>query len=234
MKQIKYFFFPRRCYGCGEVVYPDQPFCENCNVEKCRVPYPKCFGCGETKSRCKCSEEEKRYTTITAPFYYENEISNCIKNFKFKGYTDNGDYLADEMIKSISEDFQDIKIDAVVSVALSEKRKRQRGFSQTDYLAEKISEKINVPFCRNALIKVKETIPQVELGGKERKTNLVGTFEVNKDVFLKGKTVLLCDDVKTTGSTLNECAKVLKRAGVKEIVCITAAISKSKITMESN
>ena len=75
------------------------------------------------------------------------------------------------------------------------------------------------------LIKIKDTPTQVNLKHEERLTNLKGAFEANKKYNIKGKTILLCDDVITTGSTLSECAKVLKKSGAKRVICVTAAIN---------
>jgi len=176
---------------------------------------------------CVCSMENRRYYMITAPFYYIDEARDSIRNFKFYGYFDNGKFLADEMVETAKCDFDLGEIDFAVPVTLSRERKRQRGFSQTDYLTKIIAQKLSLEYRPDILIKYRDTPAQSELKAKQRKVNLKDAYKIKDGVDLSGKTVLLCDDVKTTGATLNECSKMLKKAGVKKIYCLTAAITKN-------
>ena len=230
----EYVFFPKRCCSCGKVIRSDLNFCDECNIENCRIRKPKCYHCGQENSLCGCSTENRKYNMITAPFYYIDEARNSIKNFKFHGYFDNGKFLADEMAKTVKEDFDIGEIDLAIPVSLSKKRRRQRGFSQTNYLTKIVAEKIDVEYRDDILIKIRETPPQAELKAKQRRTNLKDAYKVKDGVDLSGKTVLLCDDVKTTGTTLNECTRMLRKAGAKKIYCLTAAISKNKIIGEKD
>ena len=231
-KVLKYVLFPRRCVCCSDIIYPTETICDKCDIDRCRVRYPKCIYCGQENSMCGCSEEKYEYNYLLSPFYYENEIRQSIINFKFRPQIENGKFLAHEMSKTLLNDYVGDKIDIIVSVPLTRKRKRTRGFSQTDYLAEHISKYTSIPFRKGTLIKIKETLPQVGLSAKERKTNLIGAFVVDGKYDLKGKTVLLCDDNKTTGTTLNECSKTLKRAGAKSVVGLTAALTKQMLKGE--
>lgn len=234
LSNLLYIFFPRRCVGCGKVVYPNETFCKDCDFEKFRIEYPKCFYCGQENSLCSCSLDERKYDYIFSPFYYDDIISKSIRNFKFKSYLDNGKYFADEMSKLLMKDFDYEQIDVVTNVPMTKKSKRKRGFSQTEYMTKIISENIGKTFEKTCLIKTRETPSQMTLKFRERTTNLKGAFSVSENVDLKSKTVLLCDDVKTTGTTLNECSKALKKAGAKQVVCLTCALTKFKIRGEEN
>ena len=109
-----------------------------------------------------------------------------------------------------------VKTDVLVSVPLHPKKEKYRGFNQTHILCEKISEKTGLVFERRVLERKRETVAQSELNPEERKVNLKDAFGVTGDV--AGKRVLLVDDIFTTGTTCNECAKELYRAGAKEVM----------------
>ena len=234
LKSLIYILFPRRCVGCGKVIYPNEKFCEDCDFEKFRIQYPKCFYCGQENNLCSCSLFERKYDYIFSPFYYDDINSKSITRFKYNGHLDNGKFFADEMSRILMKDFDYEQIDVVLNVPMTKKSKRMHGFSQTAYLAKIISKNIDKTFEPLCLIKTRETPSQKNLKFKERITNLKGAFRVSEKIDLKGKTVLLCDDVKTTGTTLNECSKALKRAGAKQVVCLTAAMTKFKIRGEEN
>ncbi len=111
----------------------------------------------------------------------------------------------------------------LVPVPLEKKRIKRRGFNQAELLAQELSCFLKLAVISNCLIKIKKTLPQVNLNNKNRKDNLKGTFCLKNKQFIKNKNILLIDDVYTTGSTLNECAKVLKKAGAKKVIGIVIA-----------
>ena len=110
--------------------------------------------------------------------------------------------------------------DLIVPVPLHPKRLKQRGFNQALLLARAFPE---VPLGREAVVRVRHTVPQVELKPKERRDNVKGAFAVPDPALVKGKNVLLLDDVYTTGATVRECAKVLRRAGARRVDVLTVA-----------
>ena len=112
-----------------------------------------------------------------------------------------------------------VKTDVMLSVPLHPKKEKFRGFNQTHILCEKISEKTGLVFQKVGLERKRETIAQSELGHEERKRNLKDAFGTTMD--FTGKRVLLVDDIFTTGTTCNECAKELYRAGAKEVMVFT-------------
>lgn len=111
--------------------------------------------------------------------------------------------------------------DVIIPVPLHIKRLRERGFNQSLLLARAVGRKNNIPVNPFGLKRIRWTEPQVNLSGKERKINVKGAFEFHGDV--KGKTVLLIDDVYTTGATVAECSKVLKKGGAKGVCVLTLA-----------
>jgi len=105
-----------------------------------------------------------------------------------------------------------------------EKRKlKQRGFNQAEEIAKELSSFLKIPLVSDCLTKIKETLPQVELSGKKREENIKGVFLVKNNEKTRGRKVLLVDDVYTTGSTMEEAARVLKTAGAKEVWGVVVA-----------
>ncbi|TSC75962.1 MAG: phosphoribosyltransferase [Parcubacteria group bacterium Gr01-1014_30] len=111
----------------------------------------------------------------------------------------------------------------IIPIPLTRKRLRQRGFNQAEEIGRELSKQLKVPLVNNVLLKTKETMPQVELSKQERIQNVKDVFFCENAEAIKKKTVLLVDDVFTTGSTMEEAARVLKESGAKEVWGITVA-----------
>ena len=116
--------------------------------------------------------------------------------------------------------------DYIIPVPLYPSRKRERGYNQSRILAEEVSKTISVPLAEKVLIRKKKTKDQTHLSPEERERNVKGAFVVRANLTLQGKKVILVDDVITTGSTLKECARVLKEAGAREVVGVTLVVVK--------
>jgi len=111
--------------------------------------------------------------------------------------------------------------DMVLPVPLYKKRLRERGFNQSALLGKYVAKRLGRPLNLYSLIRNRDTRPQVGLSAKERKKNIRNAFEIREQGVIKGRRVLLIDDVFTTGATARECSKVLRKAGAQEIFVIT-------------
>lgn len=114
-------------------------------------------------------------------------------------------------------------VDGIIPVPLSAEKEKQRGFNQASLLAKELAVQRNIELIEGRLIKVRTTPSQTSLEAKDRRKNLSGAFEVACDQGIKGKIILLVDDVYTTGSTLQECSLMLKKAGALEVRALTIA-----------
>jgi len=121
--------------------------------------------------------------------------------------------------EEFSKDF-----DYIMPVPLHLSRKRERGYNQSRILAEEISKTVSVPLLEKVLIRKKKTKDQTHLSPEERERNVRGAFVARADSTLRGKKVILVDDVMTTGATLKECARVLKQAGAREVIGVTLVV----------
>ena len=119
--------------------------------------------------------------------------------------------------------FQNKENSLLAPIPLSKSRERWRGFNQATLLANELSRFLKIPLLNNNLIKIKKTQPQVELKREQREENIKGAFKLKNPQKVRGKRIFLVDDVFTTGSTMEECARVLKKAGGKEVWGIVVA-----------
>jgi ComF family protein len=151
-------------------------------------------------------------------------LKDTIILFKYRGFRVLSKSLATFVLQTLGREVSLWwEVDCIVPVPLSQEKQKLRGFNQASELSRELARRKNIEIIEGQLIKVKNTPPQTSLEASERRKNLLGAFEVVNHQRIKGKTVLLVDDVYTTGSTLQECSLVLKRAGALEIRALTVA-----------
>jgi len=215
ISQIKNFIldllFPSFCLGCQR---EGSYLCEDC----------------ESTLEIFSFHQKHRTSNLSdlyfAVSYQKPLIQNLIQKFKYQPFIKE---LAKPLAVLIIKHFQllgnkpSFPQAILIPVPLTKKKQKQRGFNQAEEIAKELSNFLNIPLINNVLIKIKETLPQVELSGGERKENMKGAFFCQESNKIKVKTILLIDDVFTTGSTLEECARILKKAGAKEVLGIVVA-----------
>ena len=159
--------------------------------------------------------------------YQQPLIKNLIKLFKYQPFVKE---LAIPLTSLIITHFQltekspaDFVNFILVPVPSEKKKLKWRGFNQAEEIGKELTKFFRISLLNNVLAKIKETPSQVELSDEERKENIKGVFTVRNKELIKNKKILLIDDVYTTGSTMEECARVLKTAGAKEIIGIVVA-----------
>ena len=154
-------------------------------------------------------------------FEYKGVIKNLIWYFKFRNRKDYGKVLAELValkLKNLNVDF-----DIIIPVPISLSRFRERGYNQCEEITKHVSRFLNKKTYSNVLLKIKNNKRQSELHTDDRKNNVVGVYKVRNKEKVKNKKILVLDDVCTTGATINECARMLKNAGAKEVIAITVA-----------
>ena len=195
---------------CGEI--NENYICNNCyeNIKKIK--------------KCVINEYNNRnFSKHLYIFRYEGIIRNKIIEYKFE---DKG-YLYKMFAKIILSDKKTCnfikKYDVIIPVPISKKRKKKRGYNQSELVANELAQKLNQDIWTDIIIKKKDNKPQSELNKLERIKNVEDIFEINKPIEVKNKKVLLLDDIYTTGSTVNEIARKLKQNQTQEIGVITLA-----------
>ncbi len=219
---------PKRCAFCGKVIEADSLMCRNCEKSVSRIEKEICKKCGREKAFCSCKKSANYYNGIAAPFYFEGVVRSGMHRFKFRKSPRNAEAYSIEMASTVKQRFKDITFDFITEIPMTKKSIKKRGYNQCLLLAKGVSEKLDVEHKENFLVKLYETKNQHGLNYSNRKGNLTGVYDVVSPEDVEGKTILLCDDVSTTGETFNEAAKMLWLYGAKEIYCIAVALTKRK------
>lgn len=228
---VLYLFFPISCAGCGALLPPDDKYrvCAKCiggmrfisEVLYCQICGEPLPSGGTTCWRCK---KEKSYFEMSrSAVFYEGVARDLVHKFKYKGYEYLKHFFAKlliELAKGIPEIFS---CQWVIPVPLHRVKKILRGYNQAELLASVYCKSLKKNLLRDVLIRKKFTKQQSSLNREERFKNIEGAFILKSAEAIKGKDVLLIDDVQTTSATLNQCAKVLKRGGCKRVYCLTIA-----------
>jgi ComF family protein len=223
---------PPICHICHEFI-PNSGTLHICPTCRERLPLvlsPLCPICGipfigvGNDHRCgACLTDPPHYDTARAPFLYEGAIRELIHSFKYNRNTPLRRPLVLLTQEGMDEFLRDLKLDVILPVPLHRSRLRQRGFNQAVLLGRVLSRHFSLPLLPDTLVRIRQTSPQIELSASERRQNVKGAFAVKKTELVAGKRILLLDDVMTTGSTMDECAKELKKAGAALVVALTVA-----------
>lgn len=220
--------FPKFCIGCKKEGFY---ICPDCKSRLQINYYPFCAHCkNKIPANQKYLHHKSMIKLCLSPFSYDNIlIRDLIHNFKYNFIKSIGPELAEFQIEAIKKSsfYNQIKNTPqdflLTPVPLHKKRFAWRGFNQSEILAKKISKALGIDMFFE-LKKIKNTPPQIDMLDKERRQeNIKNAFICDKPKKIKRKIVILIDDMITTGSTLEECAKVLKKNGAKEVWALTLA-----------
>lgn len=226
---------PPRCIKCGKILAAKNGLCPECFAKIRFISAPLCYKCGRpflsdenikfgTVQCCGECLQKKRFLfeLQRSAFIYDDESKDLILDLKFRDKTGYAETLAG-LLYSAGADIWKENPDLLIPVPIHRLRLLQRRYNQSALLADYLARKVNIQTDCNSLIRCRNTVPQVQLSGSARRNNLKQAFEVIKPQNIKGRKIVLIDDVSTTGSTLNECAKVLHRAGAAKIYALTLA-----------
>ncbi len=218
---------------CDDIVVPrGHRICPDCIRKVHFIKEPACRKCGkeifdESAEYCfDCSVKEHDYEWGCALMNYDDAGRKIISDFKYHNRRDNADFLAEELYKRCRLQLELMEGDVLVPVPLYFWKKRVRGFNQSEVLALRLGRLADIPVCTNMLARTKNTKPQKSLEHGQRIRNLTGAFTTLK-VPADVKRVILVDDIYTTGSTIDACAKVLKGAGVQKVFFVSACIGRN-------
>lgn len=218
--EILDFILPRFCPSCNKKLNPDELIiCPNC-LSRIKYAY-KSFIENEFKSNFIHSSIDAFYPLFI--FETDSPIQFLIHNLKYRSRFKTGIFLG----KLIAENYKNVILnfnaDYIHPVPLHHIKKAERGFNQSYYLAKSIASRFNIELRTDLLKRGKYTSTQTQLNKAEREQNIKGAFKSRKLKQIAGKNFILVDDVITTGSTIKECAKELKKSGAKKIIAVSAA-----------
>lgn len=212
--------FPARCICC-DMILP-----VNVRMEVCG----DCLKSLKILKECEHrSAPESNISKIYSAFEYEGSIRKAIHRLKFGDSPHNAAVLVDlsyPIIYRNSSWESYVNYDIIIPAPLHPKRKRQRGYNQSELLASRLAFHMKIPMLKDVLVKKVNTLPQSQLSRGERLKNLVGVFYVKNPGLISGRRILLVDDIMTTGSTLEQSAKALINAGAEQIDAYVVAMRK--------
>jgi len=224
--------YPNVCLLCRRQISQDaQLICVNCtSVLKNNAP-PFCQKCGrqlithnELGLCALCQRNKLHFKRAYSAFLYAGEIRQLISLFKYKGKMSLSRPLANmltEFVKQYKIPLQ--QMDVIMPIPLHSARLREREYNQSQLLAQELVNKFDLRLDTKSLMRARNTIPQVNLSDKQRWQNISGAFKLRKTKSISNKTVLLVDDLMTTGATCSEAACILRDGGAKEVYVLTLA-----------
>jgi len=218
---------PPRCASCQDIVLENKTLCGPCWIDANFISAPFCACCGlpfeidvADGALClNCSKRPPPFTQTRCVFAYDDFSKGMILSFKHGDRCDLAPTFAQMMARSGTDLIA--ATDLILPIPLHWRRLGMRRYNQAGLLANEISKITHIPTCPNTLKRIRHTQTQGHLSRMARQRNLQGAFKVEKNI--KGKSILLIDDVLTTGSTLINATNTLLKAGAIEVRCLTIA-----------
>ena len=220
--------FPRRCAVCDRVLpWAEQNICEECKKEITYSSSNSCFRCGkpvkaEEEYCYDCRNKVHYFKQGVALFSYEY-IRHSLYRFKYGGRQEYAVFYGKQMAYRLEDKRRMWKPDGLVPVPLHKRKKKNRGYNQAELIAWEISKYWKIPVITDFVIRTKNTRPMKEIVGTDRQNNLKKAFKLGSND-VKLNTIIIIDDIFTTGSTIDAVAKVCLEAGVRNIYFMTVSI----------
>lgn len=223
--------YPPKCMFCGEKLNNnDKYYCKKCYYKLPFIEEKRCLICGreifgDRKLCLECTRHRRHVDVVYPAFLYSGNIKEALLKYKFAGKMYYHKPFAELIYENIKDSISDV--DCIVYPPINIKTFYKRGFNQCELIAKILSEKFDIKLLKKAIYKTRENEKQSLMSREQRYKNVKGVFAVNDSFseYLKGKTVLLIDDVMTTGATIDECSKMLKKKGVKTVKSATLCIT---------
>ena len=219
-KSLLDFIYPPYCSFCESILeYKQYLICETCWAQ-----LPK-YSCSfdQTELLAEKKFDDIYISHFNSIWQLNKQARFIIHEFKYNQYTRISHIIAKYMAELLNQDDKITNIDSIIPVPLHKKRQQKRGFNQSLLISSQLSKLTNIPANNKSLKRVRHTQTQTKLNIKERMENVANAFQIHKKHLITGKIILLVDDVITTGSTINACAKQLILNGAKKVFAISAA-----------
>lgn len=223
--------FPNRCPFCDSFIRWDCCICEKCRSELMRANGVICRKCGQ--SSCICGKSESEYDMAFGSFFFGDEnVGRAVYRFKHTGEENIARAAAEDIAERLKTE-NIPKPDLVIPVPMGKKKRRRRGHNQAELFARCIGKRLDTPVRSDILYKY-DTKDEQHLHGAEERRERVKRLFYTKRTDLSGMTAVICDDVMTTGSTINECAALLKNLGAERVISAVCAVTQLDESKEHN
>lgn len=219
--------YPRRCPVCDEIVRQQgEKICLECMRRLKLLTPPWCMRCGarvpEGEEYCRECRERKHFYERGRLLYEYGSAAEAIYRFKYAGRREYADFFGEQAAEYLGDFIGNIRPDGLVPIPLHRRRAATRGYNQAELLAGAIGKRTGIPVYPGMLVRVRNTVPQKKLNSEERQNNLKKAFNMGRND-VKLKSIIVIDDIYTTGATIDEAARTLREAGAENVSFITLA-----------
>ncbi len=219
---LEHIFFPAKCCCCGGFTRGRAYICDRCRASLPLIPSPVCRLCGETAANCRCGEVKPFCDGCVSPFYNRGTARDGVYGIKQRGEVTGARLFGTYVAERFAEVFPDVRPDAVTAVPMTRTKLRRVGFNHAGELAKAVAKRLRVPYKEELLWKSEGGAAQHTLSRGERAENVRVLYHASRR--LTGGTILLVDDIRTTGATLAACTAQLRGAGAERVYCATALL----------
>lgn len=230
-KTILDLVFPRRCVVCDEITDKIGEFvCEKCRSKIIYIKEPVCMKCGKQLKReeqeyCRdCEKGRHSYIRGTALYDY-GSMADSIFRFKYAGRMEYASFYGRDLYEKKAKWLSMVRPDVLLPVPAHPSRKRKRGYNQAELIAKELSGYLGIPVNTTLVERVKKTQPLKNLTLGERQNNLKRAFKIRRND-VKLNTIVIIDDIYTTGSTIDSIAQVLRKEGITDIYFMALTIGR--------
>lgn len=220
-------FFPQRCVLCNQVVAYRTIVCDDCKDEPLLKDIP-CEYCGKDVYHCTCADKAYNLTDTFSAFDYGENVKSAVLRLKKIKIEEAFDYFARCIFATITSLRPELKFDSIVAVPMFHGDLVKRGYNQAEELAKRLSVLLMTPYYADILLKNYSHVQHEAANYKERIEAMKNLYSVSPAANIKGKTILLVDDVVTTGATINICKKLLLTMGASKVYAATIAATRRK------
>lgn len=229
-RQVVFWLFPYRCPICEDILGTSVPaVCGKCRAKIAYIREPVCIKCGKSltfgkdREKCQdCTDKKHLFTEGRALFEYRDAAA-AIYRFKYGNKREYAAAFAREIYENLGMQITGWQAEALVPVPLHRKKQRKRGYNQAKLLAEELGRLTGIPVCGDWVARCRNTVPQKELNASARQNNLKRAFKITRND-VKLSTIIIIDDIYTTGQTVDEISGLLLENGVRKIYVLTLAI----------
>jgi len=222
--------FPRRCAVCDEAIAANEIICPNCSGKIRPIDGDTCYKCGKTLNDTAsiycydCSRKIHSFDRGFSVFEY-SDIRDSLYRFKYQGRAEYAGFYAHAAYMKLGPVIKELNADALIPVPIHKSRLNKRGYNQAFEFARELSKLTKIPVYSNLVVRKKATVPLKELDEEGRRNNLKKAFIIRPNG-VKLDTIVIIDDIYTTGTTIDTISSLLKGFGVKKIYCLTVAIGR--------
>lgn len=225
--------YPRQCAGCGEPVLDREGshICWDClagmntiNAKYCEICGDPVDGMVEEKFTCSaCNDHRPSFDFARSAVRHRGPVRQALHLYKYGAMTCLSSDFSEFMAACVTTHYEGMDFDAITFVPLYPRKERERTYNQAGLIASDLSRKLKLSCMPDCLRRIRDTPTQTDMSARKRQQNVRGAFVAANERWIEGRRLLLVDDVMTTGATVNECSRVLKKAGAFMVYVVTFA-----------